>query len=87
MNTQFTPSPLAPFQFQAILDANPFNVTVFWNTFGQRWYIRITDQSGTTIVTKPLVGSPASYAISMTAGYFVSTLTYSDDTQIFTVIP
>ena len=61
--TPFTPNALAVFQFQATLDSAIYNVFVTWNTFGQRWYINIYDQSNTRIFTGALIGSPNGVAI------------------------
>ena len=85
--TQFTPSPLVPFQFQATLDGATYNCTVLWNTYGQRWYLQIADQGGNPIVLKPMVASPPDYPISLVAGYFVSMLVYVEATQQFVVSP
>ena len=60
----FTPSPLAPFQFQAALDGATYNVAVLWNVFRQGWYVRISSQDGTTVGFRALVASPAGFTIS-----------------------
>ena len=89
----FSPGATAPFQFQATLtDAAlgtaTYNCTVLWNTFGQRWYLWVADQSGNLIVNKPMVASPSGYPISLVAGYFSgSTLTFDEGTQTLTVTP
>lgn len=73
---QFQPSDSAPFQFTATLDAVQYNVAVTYNIAGQRYYINIYDQQGALIVCKPMVSSPPGYDISLTAGYFTSTMVY-----------
>jgi hypothetical protein len=87
--TTFTPPINAPFQFQAtLLDPTPlvtatgttFNVYVLWNTADQRWYVQVQDQSGNVVINRPLVASTTAYGISLTAGYFTSTMYYYDDT-------
>ena len=89
----FAPGALVPFQFQAtltdsVLGTATYNCTVLWNTFGQRWYLQVADQSGNLIVNKPLVASPPGYQISLVAGYFSgSTLVFYDNTQTFLVSP
>lgn len=87
--TQFTPIPTSspPFQFQATLDGNQYNIATLWNVFGQRWYIQVTDQTGVLVVNKPLIGSDPTYLVSMVAGYFTSTLAYYPNTQTFVVSP
>ena len=99
-STPFAPSSLAPQQFQATLTNNvaslansfvgtaTYNVTVVWSTFGQRWYIRITDQNGNLILNKPMTASPPGYNISLIGGYFTgSTMVFLEDTQQFVVSP
>jgi hypothetical protein len=87
--TNFTPSPITtpPFQFAAILDGNSYDVAVTWNVYGQRWYATITDQSGDLVLSLPVVGSPPDYPISLTAGYFNSTLVFYQQAQQFIVTP
>jgi hypothetical protein len=59
--TKFSPGLTAnpPFQFSATLDGNQYTISVTWNFAAQRYYIQITDQFGNTIVTRPMIGSPA----------------------------
>jgi hypothetical protein len=98
--TQFSPTAVAPFQFQATLTnavATPnnsfvgtatYNCTVVWNTFGQRWYLQVIDQNGNLIVQKPMVASPPGYNISLIGGYFSgSTLVFLEATGQFLVNP
>lgn len=92
-STAFTPTPLAAFQFQAVLDGDQYTVIVTWNVYRgggtgrDGWYITIQDANGTWIVTKALVASPATYDISLTAGYFSSTMVYREGTGNFEVSP
>lgn len=83
----FVPSSTSPFSFQPTFDGATYNVTVTWNIFGLRYYLNCSDMSGNPIFTLPLIGSPITDDISITAGYFDSTLVYNSDTQIFTVTP
>jgi len=83
----FIPSPRAPFQFQATLDGVVYNVIVTWNTGGQRWYVNVYDQSNTLIFTLPMIGSPPAYDISLTAGYFTSTMIFRQTSQQFEITP
>lgn len=87
-----------PFQFQVNLTgptalvsspAGTFNVAVKWQTFGQRYYISLTDQQGNVVINnKPLIESdPTATPISLIAGYFASTLYYFPDLQQFVVNP
>lgn len=88
----FVPTTLAPFQFQATLDGAPYNVVVTWNVYrggagGSGYYISVYDQSGTRILTLAMVGSPPDSDISLTAGYFSSTLVFREDSQTFEALP
>lgn len=84
---QFAPSPLAAFQFLAVLDGQTYTCTVTWNVFGQRWYLTIETQDGTRVVTEALIGSPPDFDISLTAGYFASTMVFRQATQVFEIAP
>lgn len=54
----FQPNPIAPFQFQAVLDGLTHNVVVTWNVFGQRWYINIYTVDGVLVLARSMIGSP-----------------------------
>lgn len=84
---QFQPSNSSPFQFQPTLDGNIYTCTVTWNLFGQRWYINCISQNGALVFSRAMVGSPADYDISLTAGYFASTLVFRQVDQTFEVNP
>ena len=89
MSTQiypFTPSTTANFQFQPTLDGNVYTVTVTWNVFGERYYVNIYTLGGVLVVSLPMVGSPLGYDISLTAGYFTTTLVYRAPNNQFEVI-
>ena len=72
----FQPSPITPFSFQAVLDGTTYNCTVPYNNFGQRYYVVCQDNAGKLIFSRPMVGSPIGYDISICAGYFTSTLVF-----------
>lgn len=83
---QFNPSSTANFQFQATLDGQNYIVIVTWNLFGQRYYVNIYNTSGVLILAMPMIGSPADFDISMTAGYFTTKLIYRVKSNNFEVI-
>lgn len=83
----FTPSQLTAFRFQATLDGASYDVVVTWNVFGRRWYVSVFDQNNVRILTLPMIGSPPDYDISLTAGYFTSTLVFRAATQSFEINP
>jgi hypothetical protein len=83
----FNPSVNAVFQFQPTLDNTVYNVSVTWNLFGERYYVNINTLQGILVVSLPLIGSPNNYDISLTAGYFTSTLVFREFSQQFEVSP
>ncbi len=93
--TTYTPlgqSITTPFQFTATLDGDNYTVSLAWNTFGQRFFINITDQGGNLILATPLISSADAStgfpAINLVGGYFVtSTLIFRESTQQFEVAP
>lgn len=84
---RFQPTSSAPFQFQPTLDGQVYTAIVTWGLFGQRWYLNIYSLSGDRILSIPLVVSPPDYDISLTAGYFNSTLIFREDSQEFEINP
>lgn len=83
----FTPSAIAPFQFQAAFDGATYNVIVTWNVYRAGWYINVYAANGTLIVIRALVGSAPAYPLSLVAGYFTSTLIFLPATQQFVISP
>jgi hypothetical protein len=81
----FQPTDTGPFQFQATLDGTQYNIVVTYNVYGQRYYVNIYSTQGTLIVARPMVGSPTEYDISLTKGYFTSTLVYRTSNQQFEI--
>lgn len=84
---QFQPSDSSPFQFTATLDSVQYSVVFTYNIAGQRYYINIYNQQGALIVCKPMVSSPPNYDISLTAGYFISTMIYHSVNQQIEILP
>lgn len=80
-----------PFSTTVTLDGASYALTVMWNFYRSDWYMQVTDQSGTLIVNRPLVGSPSNNAyndINLAGGYFTtSTLVYRSDTGNFEQTP
>lgn len=76
-----------PFQSPITMDGNTYGLTCWWNLIG-RWYYTITDQSGNTVYTGGLVGSPDNYSIFLAPGIFqTSTLLYRASTGNFETNP
>jgi hypothetical protein len=61
--TPFVPSPLSPFQFQPVLDGTSYVLTVPALLGGNRYYMQLSDLSGTLILYRALTGSPSGVAI------------------------
>lgn len=85
---QFTPNNDAtpPFSFNCTLDGDVYEIQLWWNVYGQRWYINCYDTNGTRIRTEPLIGSPDSGDIPMLPGLFSeNTLVYRESSNNFEV--
>ena len=83
----FTPTATAPYQFQPTLDGALYTARILWNIFGQRWYLNLFANNGNRVLTIPVVASPRDYPISLTKGYFNSTLVFYEDANTFEVLP
>jgi hypothetical protein len=70
----FTPTQTGGFSVQLTLDGNPYNVSALWNFYRQDWYLNIQDLSQNPIACLPAVESPNNYNISITAGYFTTSI-------------
>ena len=77
--------------FQVTLDDASYNLTVWWNIFGQRSYFTITDLFSNRVVTSALIGSSLTEGvnpINLVAGYFkTSTMYYYPENQVIVVAP
>lgn len=77
-----------PFQANFTLDGKSLTGSAWWNIAGQRWYLTLTNQSGTNIWTGPVIGSPLGNDIPLAPGIFTtSTLVYREDTGNFEQTP
>lgn len=61
--TNFVPSTVQAFQFQATLDGQVYTVILTWNLFGARFYVNVYDPGGDLVCCRALVGSPTGLAI------------------------
>jgi hypothetical protein len=82
----FVVSPNQPFQFQAVLDGETYNVITTWNLFGQRYFINIYSDNGVLVLSIARIGSPAGFDISMTAGYFTTKLVWRQANNQYEII-
>lgn len=81
----FTPAPNANFQFQCTLDGAPYNVICTFNPYGQRYYVSVYDLSGARIFTRPLIASPSFYNVSLTLGFFDTSVIFRESSQTFEI--
>lgn len=73
-------------QFNVELDGASYLAIIYWLAFGQRYYIRILDNSNQTVLNLPLISSD--YDVNIVAGYFSdSSLTYHADDSLMVVLP
>ena len=89
MNYSVPPSISQALTYELSLDGQIYQSRVYWNVFGQRLYINISDQYGNSVLTLPLIGSAPDYPpVNLLAGYFTtSTLYYYPVDQVMTVLP
>jgi len=82
--TLFQPTITQAFQFQPTIGGTVYTVNVPWNIFGQRYFVEVYSLSGTRLLTVPLVGSPNTYSINLTAGVIASgSLVFREQSQQF----
>lgn len=63
----FTPTSLAVFSFLAqFADGGQYTVACPWNAFGERWYVRVSDLSGTVIGLRPITQSGPVFQATLT---------------------
>lgn len=68
----FQPPAQSNYQFQPVLDGNPYTAVVPYLMFGQRWYLALLALNGSLIFYRSLVGSPGGVsvqAMSWQTGY------------------
>ncbi len=90
----FTPSSVAAFQFQPLLDGITFSANVTYNMFSGRYYLNLYYQN-TLVYSTPLIGSlPGMFQIQLlppynpvTAALWSSTMTFDSSTSTITVLP
>lgn len=81
----FSPIATENFSFLATLDGLACNVVCTWNLYGARYYVTIFNDRGETVVYLPLIASPDGHDVSMTAGYFTTTLVFRESTGLFEI--
>lgn len=66
----FTGNELSSQIFTPSLDGAVFNCQTRWNNAAQRWYLYITDNSGSVLLNTAMVASPQGTDINLLAGVF-----------------
>lgn len=62
--------------FTPMLDGAIYNCQIKWNIAAQRWYLNISDNSGTRLLTTPMIESTINTGINLIAGIFSVTVMY-----------
>lgn len=72
----FTPSNNVQFSFQCTVNNNSLFVSLPFNNYSNRYYIKIDDSSGNTRVYMPLISSPDNYDINLAIPFAPGSLIY-----------
>ncbi len=77
----FTPdeNSAPPFKAQITVAEGQLNISAWWNTAGQRWYLKVTEPRGEDKLFRPLIGSPKNYDINLISSISTSKLVYRED--------
>jgi hypothetical protein len=81
----FNPSNSANFQFNVTLDSVNYTAICTWNLYSQRYYLNIYNSFGSLQLSIPIIPSPDTYSISLTKGYFQTSIVYRLSSQNFEI--
>lgn len=81
----FKPNGHAPFSFQAVVGGVKLFGSVPWNHYANRYYLKLTDGTGKTVVYVPLIESPENFDINLALPYSPGTLVYREGSHQFEV--
>lgn len=83
----FTPddNSAPPFSAQITTSEGALSLSTWWNMAGQRWYIKVEDTNGQTLLYRPLIGSTMTRDINLIRAISASSLVYREDNQAFEV--
>lgn len=82
------PTNAPPFQTSVTLDGNAYLLSVYWQQYAQRWYVKLTDDAGKLTWNGAMLASPLDYDILLAPGIFTtSRLLYRESTNNFEVTP
>lgn len=79
----FKPNGQAPFTFKVTIGGANLFGTVPYNLYANRYYLKLTDGTGATVVYVPLIGSPDDYDINLALPYAPGTLVYRSSNRQF----
>lgn len=79
----FKPNGQVPFTFQASVGGVKLFATVPFNLYANRYYLKLTDGTGATVVYVPLIESPDDFDINLALPYAPGSLIYRDSNRQF----
>lgn len=79
----FKPNGQAPFSFQATVGGVNLFATVPYNLYANRYYLKLADGQGNTVVYIPLIESPDDYDINLALPYVPGSLVYRASSRQF----
>lgn len=79
----FKPNGQAPFTFQATVGGVKLFGVVPFNLYANRYYLKLTDSTGATVVYVPLIESPDNFDINLALPYAPGSLIYRDSSRQF----
>lgn len=72
----FEPNDNVQFNFQCTVNNNNLFISIPFNNYSQRYYIKINDSTGNTRVFMPLISSPENYDINLAIPFEPGLLIY-----------
>lgn len=82
----FKPNGREPFRFTVSVGGTTLFAIVPFNLYSNRYYLKLTDSAGNTVVYCPLVGSPDNYDINLALAYSPGSLVYRVSSNQFEAI-
>jgi len=79
----FKPNGQVPFSFQAVVGGVKVFGSVSWNMYANRYFLKLTDSTGSPVVYVPLIESPEFYDINLALPYAPGSLVYRGSSRHF----
>lgn len=76
-----------PFRFQGSAAEGLLTFSLTWNMAGERWYLRVQDSHGETLLYRPLIGSPPDQSINLIRTISRSQLVFREKNNVFEITP